>query len=226
VKPVLNQEEKARLRYDVSKEIYGIPGNSANLPLLLQLIEQYAEIRDRKGLIQALSGFLESFHSPLPVRKEDEKPVLNELITSDTIQLHGKVTDWEEAIRLAAKPLVDNGSVEPRYVEAMVESIYELGSYVVIAPQVAIPHARPEQGVNQLSMSFLKLDKAVLFPQDKPVHLLFVLAASDNESHLRALAQLSEMLGREEEIQSLIRAKTKEDVLKKIDKYSKGEMGQ
>ncbi|UWE02609.1 BglG family transcription antiterminator [Laceyella sacchari] len=224
VKPILSHEEKERLRYDVSKELYGIADHAANVPFLLHVIEQYADVHDRKGLTQALSGLLKSLQSPLPVRKEDEKPVLNELITRDTVQLRKKARNWEEAIRLAAKPLVDNGSVEPGYAEAMIASIHELGPYVVIAPKVAIPHARPEQGVNQLSMSFMQLNEEVSFPQNKPVRLLFVLAASDNESHLRALAQLSELLAQPEEIQSLIDAETKENVLDLMDKYSKGEM--
>lgn len=150
--------------------------------------------------------------------------MLNELITEQTIQLRTRAADWKEAIRLAAKPLIDSGSIEERYVTAMIESINQLGPYVVLAPKVAIPHARPEHGVNQLSMSFLRLREAVLFPQNKAVHLIFVLAAADNESHLLALAQLSELLAKEEEIERLIQAETTEEVMNMINHYSKGDM--
>jgi mannitol operon transcriptional antiterminator len=67
------------------------------------------------------------------------------------------------------------------------------------------------------------LEEGVLFPQQKKVHLLFVLAAVDSESHLLALAQLSEMLSDEAEIEKLIQAQTPEEVLQMIHQYSKGD---
>ncbi|MGA9173917.1 MAG: BglG family transcription antiterminator [Thermoactinomyces sp.] len=224
VKPILSQEEKARLRSEVSKEIYGFPAGREHLLKILQTIEQYADIRDRAGLSKALAALFEQNHFALPFKKESKKPMLNELITKQTIQLCTRADNWEDAIRLAAKPLIESGSIEERYVTAMIESIYQLGPYVVLAPKVAIPHARPENGVNQLSMSFLRLSEGVLFPQNKTVHLIFVLAATDNESHLLALAQLSELLTKEEEIERLIQAKTKEEVVGIMDRYSKGDM--
>ena len=50
-----------------------------------------------------------------------------------------------------------------------------------------------------------------------------VLAAVDSESHLLALAQLSEMLSDEAEIEKLIQAQTPEEVLQMIHQYSKGD---
>ena len=40
----------------------------------------------------------------------------------------------------------------------MINNVKEIGSYIVIAPKVAIPHARPEDGTNKLGISFLKLE--------------------------------------------------------------------
>lgn len=226
VKPILGEEEKARLRYEVSTAVYGMARPGSNLDHLLQVIGQFADIHDWKGLAQALSSYMASVQSPIPLKKKDEKPVLNELITRDTVLLRKRATSWEEAIRLAAQPLLHSGAIEERYVDAMVASIQELGPYVVITPHVAIPHARPEQGVNQLAMSFCQLAEPVSFPQNKPVRLLFVLAAVDNESHLKALAQLSELLAREEEIRALMDAETVDAVLELMDRYSKGETEQ
>lgn len=220
IPPILSQEEKVRLRSEVSREIYGFSGNEERL---LKIIEQYADIHDRAGLSKALASlFTQNYFAPSSI-KESKKPMLNELITEQTIQLATRVGSWEEAIRLAAQPLVRKGCIKEQYVKAMIDSIHELGPYVVLAPKVAIPHARPENGVHQLSMSFLRLEEGVLFPQNKKVHLLFVLAAVDSESHLLALAQLSEMLSDEAEIEKLIQAKTSEEVLQMIHQYSKGD---
>ncbi|MBA4548286.1 BglG family transcription antiterminator [Thermoactinomyces intermedius] len=220
IPPILTQEEKMRLRSEVSREIYGF---STNEEQILNIIEQYADIHDRAGLSKALASLFAQNHFAPSSIKESQKPMLNELITEQTIQLAKKADSWEDAIRLAAKPLVQKGCVKEQYVQAMIDSIHELGPYVVLAPKVAIPHARPDDGVHQLSMSFLRLEEGVLFPQQKKVHLLFVLAAVDSESHLLALAQLSEMLSDEAEIEKLIQAQTPEEVLQMIHQYSKGD---
>jgi transcriptional antiterminator/mannitol/fructose-specific phosphotransferase system IIA component (Ntr-type) len=220
IPPILTQEEKVRLRSEVSREIYGF---STNEEQILNIIEQYADIHDRAGLSKALASLFAQNHFAPSSIKESQKPMLNELITEQTIQLAKKADSWEDAIRLAAKPLVQKGCVKEQYVQAMIDSIHELGPYVVLAPKVAIPHARPDDGVHQLSMSFLRLEEGVLFPQQKKVHLLFVLAAVDSESHLLALAQLSEMLSDEAEIEKLIQAQTPEEVMQMIHQYSKGD---
>ena len=220
IPPILTQEEKVRLRSEVSREIYGFSTNEEHI---LNIIEQYADIHDRAGLSKALASLFAQNHFAPSSIKESQKPMLNELITEQTIQLAKKADSWEDAIRLAAKPLVQKGCVKEQYVQAMIDSIHELGPYVVLAPKVAIPHARPDDGVHQLSMSFLRLEEGVLFPQQKKVHLLFVLAAVDSESHLLALAQLSEMLSDEAEIEKLIQAQTPEEVLQMIHQYSKGD---
>ena len=50
------------------------------------------------------------------------------------------VKDWKEAIILAAKPLVEDGSVKNSYIDAMIANVEKFGTYIVIAPKVAMPH--------------------------------------------------------------------------------------
>lgn len=87
--------------------------------------------------------------------------LLTRLLTKDCIQLANFVHSWQEAIHLAARPLVQQNKIEQRYVEAMIQSIEQYGSYIVITPKVAIPHARPSDGVYELAMSLLRLQQPV-----------------------------------------------------------------
>jgi mannitol/fructose-specific phosphotransferase system IIA component (Ntr-type) len=88
---------------------------------------------------------------------------------------------------------------------------------------VAIPHARPEQGVRSLSMSLLKLDEAVDFAPDKPVRLIIILAAVDNDSHLRALIQLTQLLNDPANIEEIVSTSDKSVLMEYVHKYSKEE---
>lgn len=145
--------------------------------------------------------------------------MLNDLLTKETVNFIQKVTNWQESIEAAASPLLLNGSITKEYVEAMINTINELGPYIVIAPFVALPHARPKQGVRKLSMSLLIIREAVYF-QENAVHVIFVLAAIDNETHLRALSQLCELISDEELIGQMIKIEDKEQILDIILEYT------
>jgi len=142
--------------------------------------------------------------------------LLTELLTKDTIQLADIVNTWKEAIHLAAIPLLKHNKIEERYIEAMIHSIEKHGPYVVITPKVAIPHAQHTEGVNELAMSLLSLQKPVMFGPEKPVFLIIVLAATDHASHLQALVDLTKILQEPHQIDSIIACQNKDDIIKEI----------
>lgn len=225
VPPILEERDKQKLNKQVMQELYGYAVPDSDVDGLMKLISQYATIHDPKQLEKELQAALytQSAGTSTHAVKEAEKPVLGELLTTQTLQLKQQVATWQEAIQLAASPLVELGTVKEQYVTAMIESIEKNGPYVVITPLVAIPHARPEEGVLSLSMSLLKLDQPVDFAPDKPVQLIIVLAAADSDSHLRALIQLTTLLNEPANIEKMLEATDKEQLLEIIQTYSKEE---
>ncbi|KID41927.1 PTS sugar transporter subunit IIA [Levilactobacillus brevis] len=122
--------------------------------------------------------------------------MLETLLTSATIQMQpaGEL-DWKEAIRLAATPLINAGNIEQSYVTAMINVVQKNGPFINIGPHIALAHARPEDGVRKMGMALLKVTPAInLVSADHPITLFFVLAASDNETHLAALQELATKL--------------------------------
>jgi mannitol/fructose-specific phosphotransferase system IIA component (Ntr-type) len=96
----------------------------------------------------------------------------------------------------------------------MVNTTKELGPYIVIAPGVAIPHSRPEDGVISPCMAFVKLASPVEFgnKENDPVHLLFALGALDHEQHVDALRQIAEVLMDEKKSKKLFEAGSIQDI--------------
>jgi mannitol operon transcriptional antiterminator len=220
VSPILTDTEKEMLLNQINNFMNGTRrGNSPSVKTLMDIIKKHANVTNEKDLYEELTQF---FLSKRQFLKESRKPMLNELITEEMIQLHSHAKDWKEAIRIAADPLLEKGYITQDYVTAMIENIQQLGPYIVLAPKIAIPHARPEQGVNQLGMSLLCLEKCVPFSEDKQhdVNLIIVLAAIDNETHLKALSQLSKMLSDDDNIKMILEADSKEQILQLINKYS------
>jgi mannitol operon transcriptional antiterminator len=150
------------------------------------------------------------------------QPVLKEVLRPGNIALDVEVGDWEEAIRAAGALLVKAGQVEERYVDAMVRVARDLGPYIVLGPGFALPHARPEDGVKALGIAMVRLRTPVKFghQQNDPVDLVFALGAVDHGMHLKALMQLSELLGNEQAIMKLRTAPDVASVVSLIDQAS------
>lgn len=122
--------------------------------------------------------------------------MLETLLTPATIQMQpaGEL-DWKEVIQLAATPLINAGNIEQSYVTAMINVVQKNGPFINIGPHIALAHARPEDGVRKMGMALLKVTPAInLVSADHPITLFFVLAASDNETHLAALQELATKL--------------------------------
>jgi mannitol/fructose-specific phosphotransferase system IIA component (Ntr-type) len=151
--------------------------------------------------------------------REAEASALSKVLTKETIALGLNVRDWREAVRETGSLLVKAGGVEPRYVEAMDQMVQEMGPYIVIAPGVALPHARPEDGVKKACMSLVTLSPPVNFgnKHNDPVELVVAFGTTDNKAHIEALAELAKLLGDSTKLEGLRRASSPEEILKLID---------
>jgi PTS system ascorbate-specific IIA component len=111
---------------------------------------------------------------------------------------------------------VDDGTVEKEYPEIIIGKVEELGPYIVIAPNICIPHAERGRGVNDTAMCFMKTEKPVSFSDDgeHDAQIFVVLAAVDDDVHIQNLMALSETLGDEDIVAKLLKVKTPEDLAK------------
>ncbi len=142
------------------------------------------------------------------------------MLTIETVALGLRVQDWQQAVRKAGNLLVQVGAVEPRYVDAMIRMVQEIGPYIVIAPGVALPHARPEDGVKAPGMSLVTLEPPVKFGNEHndPVDLVIAFAVKDHESHIEALAELARLLEDQNTLKELKRAFSPEELLTVIER--------
>lgn len=219
VNPILTDSEKASLLRNVNGVLYG-ENQKDSVDVVMGIIRKYSDVVDEQSLKRELTEFMSG---PVYFEKEEKyKPMLNELLTKEFIQLQNRVDNWKDAIKVAAEPLLQNQYILEEYIDEMIVNVEKLGPYIVIAPKIAIPHARPEAGVKQLGMSLLQLKESVSFSekQEHAANLIIVLAAIDNETHLKALAQLSEMLSEQKNVEMLIHSDSKDKLLEMIAKYS------
>lgn len=141
--------------------------------------------------------------------------MLSDLLDVSLVQLNVEASNWEDAIRKAAQPLVDNNKVTPSYVDDIIKGVNELGPYIVITEHVALPHARPESGALESAVGIVTLKDPVEFgsADNDPVKFLFPLSAKDNDSHLGALQSLVELLSDPDFFAQLENATTPQEVV-------------
>ncbi|ACX86597.1 PTS sugar transporter subunit IIA [Pectobacterium parmentieri] len=135
-------------------------------------------------------------------------------LNDERIQYVENVTDWKEAIRIAGLPLLNEGAILQEYIDTIIRQKEDIGPYFVIAPRIAMPHARPEQGAKALGLSIVKLGNAVKFDADEndPVDAIFMFSAPDSNSHIEMISQLAEVLSDENIMERFFNACSKEEL--------------
>lgn len=136
-------------------------------------------------------------------------------LDASLVQFETRVENWQEAIIKSAQPLLEGGYINQGYLDAMIESVNEHGPYIVIAPKVAMPHARPETGSIKMGYSVLKLDEPVSFSEEEghQVELLIALSCENPESHLEVLQFIVEILSDQDKFDRALAAKEKSELV-------------
>lgn len=135
----------------------------------------------------------------------------NDILTKDNIVLNAELNSKEEAVRYAGQILNDQGYVEASYIDKMLER--EEVSTTYIGNQVAIPHGTEDakSTVNETGLSVVIVPDGVDFDGNE-VNILIGIAGKGNE-HLEILSKIALVCSEEENIQKLINAETKDEIL-------------
>ena len=145
--------------------------------------------------------------------------LLDSLKENNSVILKKEAETWEEAIKVCMQPLLDKGTIEQEYVDAIIERTKELGPFYILAPGLAMPHERPEKGVNKDCFSFVTLKEPVTFPDGQEVDILIGLAATSTDIHNgEAIPQIVTLFDDEDAFDKIRAAKTNEDIYKIMER--------
>lgn len=111
------------------------------------------------------------------------KIYMHQLVKERHIQIKKPFDHWQKAIECAAKPLLEDGVILPRYVTKMIWAVESLGPYMVILPKIAFVHAGTQDGVIRNGISCLRMSSPISFGNQKAtdVQVIFVIASRVKE---------------------------------------------
>ena len=143
--------------------------------------------------------------------------LLREIVERNVTAYHECFGGWEEAVRASCQPLIKQGYITDAYEQAIVDCVKKFGPYIVLAPNIAMPHSTiSADGVNEGAIGFMKVEVPVSFEEgnaERDARLFFVLAATDPEEHMANMSRLANILTNPQIVDELLEARTDEDLL-------------
>lgn len=149
----------------------------------------------------------------MQVSRKPEKVGLMDLLKKDRIKLSWGSDSWIKALWETGKKMIEDGTIEKRYIDTIVYQLQYYGPYMFITPGVLLAHAKPEDGVQKLDASMMIFKEPVTFTDFHKASVIIILAAFDQESHLRILRDIAEIFSIQARLDDLINLPDKEKVI-------------
>lgn len=165
----------------------------------------------------------ESLPLLLPEAKEDEEQVgesLSSIVLQECICLDAEYRSISGAVRAGGQMLENQGFIDAAYIEEIERAVRENGRFMLIGSGIIMPHSMAGYHVHRTGISIIRLKKPVrLYDVDVEVNWIFTLCALDRTGHLRALTQLTGIIGDSEKMQEMEHADSAEKLHLILDKY-------
>ncbi len=138
-------------------------------------------------------------------------------VPDSAIILGAAAADWRAAVQLVGAALTHSGATTAGYANEMIRMIEEHGPYVVIAPGLALAHARPGPAVLRDGLAVATLATPVAFgnPYNDPVRVVLGLAVASTGRHLSLIAEIANVFNDSDAIARLATA-TSTDAVREI----------
>jgi len=136
----------------------------------------------------------------------------NNILKPENIQLNQQINNKEEAIRYVGGILNEQGYVSEDYIDEMIKR--EEITSTFMGNYVAIPHGTEDakKSVHETGISVVTVPEGIDFGDGNIVKLLIGIAGKGDE-HLEILSQIAIVCSEEENIQKIIDADSKEEVI-------------
>lgn len=227
IQPIMNEEEKTRLRNRVLID-FSTNNISRETRNLTEIIRRYSAVQDEGSLQNDIEKFLISYANSLinldRQSKQESKISFLELLVSGGIILvtEGNLT-WKNAMELACQPLLEQQVIEKNYQDILMNQMADEEAYYFLNNRIAIPHSSPENGVIKGGCSLLISINPIIFPGNRPIHFISPFAIRKKENYLLAINQLLQLSKDEEYQQEILLCTTEDEVREKIKDFFKEE---
>lgn len=187
VHPILSDEDRIQI---LKKCMKGHLKSQIRVEDLYGIMKKYVKDSDLERMKEDLKRYVDGLSKVQYHSLKGADGGLLAWLEKKHIGFYQEEMDWMEAIGVSSEALVETGSIETRYIDAMIAQIRLLGPYMFICKDVVLAHAKSEAGVNFLGVSVGVFAKEILFPKGRKAKMMIVLAAEDQVKHLKILKDI------------------------------------
>lgn len=224
VQATMTEEEKKQLRAFVFKKVFGIEDRLNTVERIMGEISEFIPNDKRaevKGNILAILGDNSPIkHERISSSFENSTLRISDFLSIDRISIIDQVEDYKEAMALAGKPLLLDGSVTENYIQSVIDTHDFDDPYTILGEDVAIPHALPSEGVQKIGISLLIVRKGFNYSKDQSLKLVFFIAPIDKKQHNQAIIDILTIAESQEIISRLTNTDDKHEVVKILKEIS------
>lgn len=182
---------------------------------LFQIVKKYVNPADYPNLLKDLTVYIQRDMQHDVLGEEEEYNLLS-ILDESRICIFPDRCSWQNSVRIAGRCLLDNRSIEPKYLDTVITQLQYYGPYMFLTENVLLAHAKPEDGVNCLDVSMALFRESVWFSDSKKAKIIWVLAAEDQEKHLKILQDILTLTGDSKFLSDIENAKSSTDILVQI----------
>lgn len=179
---------------------------------IFQVVKNYVASEDYDDLLNDLTAYLQGGMQEFELEDKLELG-LSKLLDISRIRIVSEKCVWQQSIRIAGQCLIDNNSIEQRYLDSIISNLQYYGPYMFMTDSVLLAHAKPEDGVNTLDISLAVFKEPVVYSRERKAKLIIMLAAEDQEKHLKILQDILELVSDTDMLEKLAGCRTAEEIL-------------
>ena len=133
--------------------------------------------------------------------------MLSSYFGAGSIVTQDKSPSFADAVSQSVLLLVESGKAKLSYVDEVSESLKALGPYFVIAPGLALAHAKPSDSVLEPGMALLRLTEPVISGSaNDPVSLIFSMCSPNASEHMEMLGDFGQLMSTDNVMNALLNA--------------------
>lgn len=215
VHPILRDFDRRNiLNHPRIKGKMGVVDTNALFDIVKKYVPENNHASLKKELVDYFRRDLDYYQLPL----DKEPRGLLDFLIKDSVLVTSDEYKWDQLIRFCGQNMVRRGSIRTTYLDSIISQIRYYGPYMFITPKVILAHAKPENGVNHLDVSMTILKNGVKFSEFHEARIVIVLAAEDQEKHLKILKDIMEIFSIESRVEELCELDTAEEVIQYMNR--------
>lgn len=131
------------------------------------------------------------------------------------VEVIEEVESWEEAVKIAANPLLKDKCITENYLEQIKNNILKEPNRFLVDHDIILAHSRPSEEVKNNGLSFLKINQGVIFPKiNKKIKLIFVISALSTRHHMDWLQRFAKIMDDLEMVEKINKETKKDEIIK------------